>query len=209
MKNEIQKKHNSEVAIYNKEEFVKKFEPMNMMKEFRSVNSIVKAVDSEVNSMAVQRKNYGEDTILAMIELHLLALNQSINVHEKLSPMQMVEISLEIVENYYFISFVEIAFVLKRAKSGYYGKINYSLNMPDVLSWFSQYAEERCQHFMNRSESKGIEAKQQSEHSSVMHEKVIEQLTKFKETLETDEHFNEEDYLKWRTEYINNNDKDI
>ena len=198
MKNELQKKQSSEVAVYNKEEFVKKFEPMNMMKEFRSVNTLVKAVDTKVEAMSVQKKNFGEDTILAMIELHLVALNQSINVHEKLTPMQMTEISLEIVENYYFMSFVEIALVFKRAKSGHYGKISYSLNMPDVLTWFSKYAEERCQHFMQRSDSKGNEAKQNSETSSVISDQALKVLKEFKATLESEDKFNEEDYQNWK-----------
>lgn len=198
MKNQLQKREKTEIIIFNKKEFVKRFEPMNMMKEFRSVNTLVKAIETDVKSMAVQRRKIGEDPILAMIELHLLALNQSINVHEKLSPMQMSEISIEIVQNYYFMSFVEIAYVLKRAKSGHYGKISYSLNMPDIMQWFVKYAEERCQHFMQRSDSKGSELKQNNEQSNLMNDKVVEILTKFKKTLESEDQFNENDFQEWK-----------
>ena len=35
--------------------------------------------------------------------------------------------------------------------------------MPDVFIWFEKYAEDRCKHFMNNSESKSIEDKQKLE----------------------------------------------
>lgn len=201
MKNEIEKKQKYEIKVYNKEEFVARFEPMNMMKEFRSVNTLVKAVDAEVEALSVQKKNFSEDTILAMIELHLVALNQAMNVHEKLSPMQMTEISIEIIENYYFMTMVEIAYVFKRAKSGHYGKISYSLNMPDVLQWFEKYAEERCQHFMQRSDSKGAEAKQNAEASKLLNEATLKVLSAFKETLAEKEEFDEEAYKEFKDNY--------
>lgn len=181
---DLQRQKN-EIAIFTKAEFLKEFEPMNMMRKFRSVNTLKKAVTENTGALSMHRKQLGEETIEAIIKLHLIALNQAVNVHEKLNDMQIFEITLEILERYYFMSMVEIAFVFKKAKTGEYGRINYALNMPDVLGWFDKYAEERCQYFMQLKTSEGIEHKQNAQ-SSIVDEAALEVLKEFKTTLSED-----------------------
>lgn len=196
--NSIQKAGSSELAIVNKEEFVRKFDPSSMMMEFRHVKSMTDAIQADNNSVAFYRKQFNEDTVLAVIEMHLLSLCTSLNVHEKLNELQIKEIALEIVTVYYHLSIVEIQHVFKRAKRGEFGRINYSINMPDVLSWFSKYAEERVQHFMNKADSVGTEMKQNAQDSSVINEQALEVLSEFKAKLDEKDKFDEEEYQKFK-----------
>jgi len=198
---DIEKRQKNEIVIFDKEAFKEKFSPKNMKREFREVNTVKKAFEADQNSIAVYRKQSDSDFIEAMIQIHLYDLNNSLNVHEKLNEFQIEDIAIEIVTLYWQLSLVDIFLVFKKAKRGEYGKINYSLNMPDVLGWFDKYAEERSQYFMQRSTSEGIENKQNSEQSKVIDEAALKVLKAFKATLDEKEQFNEAEFQKFKANY--------
>ena len=163
MKNQIQKSQKNEIVLFDRDAFMLKFSPKNMRKEFRDVNSLQKAVEADQNSIAVYRKQSSPEFIEGMIEIYLHDLNGSLNVHEKLSGDQVEEIAQEIATMHFQMSLVEIHLVIKNAKRGNYGAINYALNMPSVLGWFEKYADERCKYFMQRKTTEGIESKQNAD----------------------------------------------
>jgi hypothetical protein len=189
----------NEVAVINRQEFIQKFSPISMLKNFRNVNSLSEAIKAEGNSIAYYRKHMNESTVLALIEAHIVSLNDALNVHEKLKPHQIQEIALEISTLHYHLSPVEIGFVFRKAKRGEYGKINYSLNMPDVMRWFSEYAEERCRHFMQNSEIQSDKDKHSLERVEMSCE-TKKMLQELKENLSADEKENEQKYQEWKKE---------
>lgn len=188
----------NDLIKYDKKDFVEKFNPKNMLKEFRNVNSMVEAIKVENDSLSACRKHYGEDTVLSVIEAHLIALGLSLNVHTKLTEYQVKEIALEIITLYWNLSIVEVAYIFKKAKRGEYGKINYSINMPDVLSWFYQYHEDRCQYFMNHQHEIGNKNKKEND-SKPFTEVEIKALKQISEKIKQDSD-KEEDYKKWKKE---------
>ena len=198
---DLDKRQKNEIVRFDPDAFKLKFSPKNMKREFRDVNSIKNAVELESESLSVYRKQSNHEFIEGMIELQLHDLNNSINVHEKLSDEQIEDIAIEINTLYWHLSMVELHLVLKKAKRGEYGRINYSLNMPDVLGWFEKYAEERVQYFMKKSSSQGIEHKQNNEQSKVIDEAALKVLKAFKATLDKNEKFNQEDFQKFKAEY--------
>jgi len=148
---ELQKRNKSEIVIHSKNDFVTLFEPVSMVMKFRHINSIEKAIKEDSNSCAYYVKSFGFDSVQAIIELHLLALNESVNVGKPLSEFQIKEISIEIITVFYMLSIIEIQYVLRKAKRGDYGKFYNSLNMPDILIWFNTYLDERTTHFINEN----------------------------------------------------------
>lgn len=140
----------SNIVKVEKKAFIERFNPSNMLTEFRNVNSLAAAIEADSNSISFYRAHLGEDSVLALIELHLLALNESINVANPLKTIQIKEIAIEINTLYYYLSMVEIGFVFRKAKRGEYGKFYNSISMPEVLSWFENYSSERSNHFMNK-----------------------------------------------------------
>lgn len=141
----------NELTVYNKEQFVLKYEPGKMVMEYRHINSIEKAVNEEKNGISVYVKELGFDTVQALIELHLVALNHSVNVSNPLTTLQIKEISIEILTSYYFLSMVEIGFIFRKAKRGDYGKFYNCLSMPEILHWFHAYSEERMNYWINEN----------------------------------------------------------
>lgn len=141
----------NQIVKVNREEFIAKYEPMRMVTEFRNIKSLPAAIEADPNGISYYAKHIGEDTILAVIELHLVSLNASVNVNNPLSKMQIKEIAIEILAIHYYLNMVEIQYVFRRAKRGEYGQLYGSLSMVNILSWFSQYAEERCAHYVNKN----------------------------------------------------------
>jgi hypothetical protein len=188
----------SDLIKYTKEDFLTKFEPMRMSKEIRTVKNVSDAIKADSNGLSFYRKQIGEDTVLAVIELHLLSLGQSINVHEKLSKFQIQEIAGEIITLYYYMNMTEITYVLRKAKRGEYGKIDYALNMPAVMQWFATYADERMTYSMQNADSIASAHIQNAIDSKDLNIKVIETLGKIKD--EIPEGFNREQFNEWKKE---------
>jgi hypothetical protein len=143
---EIKKNQENGLIKVDRQEFIQKYEPRQMLMQFREVNSIQKAIDCDPNSIAFYSKHLGMDSILAVIELHLVSLNQAVNVNNHLNENQIKEIAIEIYSNYYFMNMVEIGMIFRKAKRGEFGKLYGALNMVDILIWFSEYSESRMMH---------------------------------------------------------------
>lgn len=152
MSNEIQKTEGGgELVVVNKAEFIQKYDPAAMITSCRKVKTPAQAIEKDPNGVAFYAKHLGEDAIMAVIELHLIALNQSVNVGQPLTKFQIKEIAIEILSEFYYLSMVEINLIFRRAKRGDFGKLYGVLNMVDVLTWFREYSEERAAHFIQES----------------------------------------------------------
>jgi len=141
----------NEITVFTKKEFVQKFDPVRMLTAFRHIKTTEQAIAEDKNGIAFYAKELGEDSILAVIELHLVALNQSVNVGQPLTKFQIKEIAIEILSVFYYLSMVEICFVLRKAKRGEFGQFYGVLNIVAILDWFNQYAEDRAQKFVEQS----------------------------------------------------------
>lgn len=178
MKNEITKKENQggELVIINRQEFVTKYDPVQMLTSYRHIKTTEQAIKEDQNGIAFYSKHLGEDTILAVIELHLLALNQSVNVGQPLTKYQIKEIAIEILSVFYYLSMVEICFILRKAKRGEFGQLYGALNIVAILDWFNQYANERTEIFINKStRDRQNDFSLRSEERKILerHEKII------------------------------------
>ena len=91
MKNEIINKENKggELIKIDRNEFVTKFDPVKMLTSYKHIKTVSQAIQEDKNGISFYSKHLGEDTILAVVELHLLALNQSVNVGQPLTKYQI------------------------------------------------------------------------------------------------------------------------
>tara|TARA_R110000772_G_scaffold268739_1_gene398484 strand:+ start:2341 stop:2889 length:549 start_codon:yes stop_codon:yes gene_type:complete len=152
MKNEIIKKDKGgEIVFFDAKAFAEKYEPVNVLKELRHIKTIDQAIQDDKNGISVYSKKIGEDGMLAIIELHLVALSESVNVGQPLTKYQIKEIAIEILSIFYYLSMTEICFVLRKAKRGEFGQLYGVLNIVAILDWFNQYSEERAQRFIQKS----------------------------------------------------------
>jgi len=141
----------SELIKIDKTEFVQKFDPVKMLTDYKHIKTTAQAIEADPNGVAFYSKHIGEDTVMAIIELHLVALNMSVNVGQPLTKFQIKEIAIEILSIFYYLSVIEIAYVLRKAKRGDFGKLYGVLNMVDILTWFTMYSEERAKNYIEKS----------------------------------------------------------
>ena len=155
MKNEIviieKNANGGELVRVDAKAFAMKYDPLQVLTGLQHIKTIKQAISDDKNGVAFYSKHLGMDAMLAIIELHLVALSGSVNVGQPLTKYQVKEIAIEILNVFYYLSMTEICFVLRRAKRGEYGQLYGVLNIVAILDWFNQYAEERAQKFIEDS----------------------------------------------------------
>ena len=152
MKNELKKTvAKSELVIFDESAFLQKYDPFKALTGLRHIKTIEQAINDDSNNIAFYSNQMGEDSLLAVIEINLTALSESVNVGQPLTKYQIKEISIEILSIFYYLSMTEILYVLRSAKRGEYGQLYGVLNIVAILDWFKKYSEQRTQKFINGS----------------------------------------------------------
>lgn len=96
-------------------------------------------------SLARLRASYGTEKIEAVIKLHLIDLQNNVNLKRPLRPVQIDNIAREVVASFYSLTIADIHVIFRKAKIGEYGEFYESLDMPKVMSWFREYFDNRCE----------------------------------------------------------------
>lgn len=96
-------------------------------------------------SLARLRRDFGEDKIEAVVILYLIDLCDNLNLKRPLNDTQVKNIAREIVAEFYALTIADVYLIFRRAKTGDFGELYDSLDMPKVLSWFRAYFSERCE----------------------------------------------------------------
>lgn len=210
MSNEIIKKEFGEILISNVDELLTKYNPQSVQDTFRGVTTVKQALNENDTNIAVIKKNLGETGLLIVLKLHILSLNEAINVHQKITKYQAEEIAHQILSIYYYISIVEINLIFNRAKLGHYGRIQYAITMPDVMLWFQSYSNERMEHFERNQEQQNqqfktdktiVDGKLFKTNDAQFNHLQIKVLKAFRETLGEKSQFDQEAYDEFKKTY--------
>lgn len=147
----------NEIANTGKNELVKAddviraYQPTEMLKTHSHIKTIQDAVKSNGSGLSKLTKDIGSDRIQALIELHIWQLNSTMNLQNKLNETQVMEIAIEIMSMYYYLTMEDIYLIFRKAKRGEWGKVYGSLSMIDVFEWFSKYDLQRTEFYVNKN----------------------------------------------------------
>ena len=86
--NEIIKKENNEIVKFDKVAYLQKYDPLKVLTSLRHIKTSIQAIENDEISLALSSKHIGMDSILALIEVHLASLSESVNVGQPLSKYQ-------------------------------------------------------------------------------------------------------------------------
>ncbi len=116
----------------------------------------------------------------AMINL-LFNVSDSLNITNKPSEIQCVEIAVAILEKYWFVKLEEICLVLKKAKYGEYGELYNRLDIQTVFNWIERYlsSEERIRYIEVQASEYKKKDKERIEMTDEVREKFREVYEKF------------------------------
>lgn len=147
MSNELIKNSSGELVAYTRQDFITEYNPASLKPKVDAISTTKELIRQKDTALAVRRKEFDQETVTDILELHLFDLIESINVHKTLSGPQIQDLAQEIVNTYYFLSVLEIAHIFRRAKRGDFGPFKFSLNQADVIEWFKSYQNERTAEF--------------------------------------------------------------
>jgi hypothetical protein len=102
-------------------------------------------------SLAMVRKQFGEDFIQAYIEGWIVNLREFLNIGRKMTDVQTQETATLIVDQFYGITLADVNLIFKKVKLGHFGQVYDRLDGQIILSWFSDYYEKRCSAFAEKS----------------------------------------------------------
>lgn len=199
----------NEIIKIDKGAFLETFTPRNVQTQLNKVKSVSEAIKSDKNGVSYYRKHIGQTEVETIVGALIMNFQKSINVNKELTPFQIDELVNEILSSYYYLSIVEIAFIFKRAKLGFYKVNTFALSMPDVMQWFQQYTEERISEFQKIQEQENqirktgkeiVDGKIYEKKTTLTESKLLEVFKDVKKELKPK--FNKEEYQKIKTSEI-------
>jgi hypothetical protein len=128
-----------------------KFNPTKTLMELRKVNSVELCLHSDTPALSVLKKENGEDKVLTMLEMWIVDINEFFNVNHKMTPAQIKETSIFLLEDYYYFKIADINYIFSNAKKGRYGNLYGSLDGAKIYGWFEKHDVERAQRSYNEA----------------------------------------------------------
>lgn len=153
-------------------------------------------------------KRESEDVLYANLETLLIRLSMSFNLGKNLEPWQISEIATDVYQKYYFLSIEEFILVLKKGRTGDFGKVYDRLDGAIIMEWFDKYetSEERQSLVEQRRIAQERQDKQESEKSLLnifQHPAMRELVRTLKENFQAPEKQNsEQDYHQFKADYL-------
>jgi len=126
---------------------------------FKHVNTVALAISDKCDSLAAIRKKVGKNISLNVLKVWLINLNDFLNISRKMNPAQIEETVNLIYDEFYYFKVSDIALLMKRIKTGYYGQFYESLDGMKLMDMFYQYAQERVDKFIHETERESNERK--------------------------------------------------
>lgn len=124
---------------------IKQLVPAAVHQRCKGITTALQAVDSGERSLASMRRETGEAKTLALLKLHLLELNELLNLGRPMGEALIDRIADTLMTRYFYLNMADIHLVLDRGASGYYGQV-LMCNLSTVMRWFAEYDQERlCQ----------------------------------------------------------------
>lgn len=142
MENQTEKMHSIISLIPSENNVVSVYEDTIKKYNFRGIQTINEAMQSEAPSL-VKMKIKNKELTENVLKLMFAKTARAFNITRNIEPGQIVELVDVVMHDFYYLKLSEIFYVLKQAKMGKFGKTYERLDEPTILGWFNTYAEER------------------------------------------------------------------
>ncbi len=115
------------------------------MKHVGKITTIEKAMNSNAPTIGTFQREKGRDFTEALIMGWLVYLNTLMDLKNPMSEEQIELCAQNIVDEFYGLKISDITLLFKRIISGQHGKFYERLSIADILSFFREYFNERCE----------------------------------------------------------------
>jgi hypothetical protein len=162
--------------------------------KFQSQVTLEKAIEG---TQVSKIKKDNEAGLSKAVKNLIISLAESLNLTNTVNDAQVFEMTLLIIETYWYLKLEELVLIFKNAKIGKYGKMYNRLDIQIICEWIETYlrSEERAMYF----EKKNTEHKKKEIDVKLMPE-LYEKYRMEKEPEED----KDEEYKRQRAEYFRN-----
>jgi hypothetical protein len=137
--------------------------------------SIREVFKSQVPSLALCRKEFGEMHAKAILVMIITDVALLFNTGQNLNQTQIANLTEIILEDYYYLKVDDFKLCFKNAMKGLYGPV-YRMDVSIILSWIEKYAQERFAEADNVSYQQHMSSK--GEQNTPTLSKMIEKIEK-------------------------------
>lgn len=114
------------------------------MRHAGKLTSIDKAMNAPAPTLGTIHRERSREFAAALVMGWLVYLNDILNLNKSMTEDQIELCAQEVIDSYYTLKMSDLTYLFRRIISGKYGELYESLTIPKVLSYFSDYFEERC-----------------------------------------------------------------
>jgi hypothetical protein len=150
--------------------------------DMEKVNTIPQIFEQKTPSMVVIAREIGNEKIIAMIELYIIALDQFLNFNKSMTQMSIHETAELIYRTYFQLTITDVLYVFKNARLGRYGEI-IGLNGGKILTWFDQHFDQRCLAAAAESEKEHYKASFDQFDRTGLDRKISEMKTEIRDAM--------------------------
>lgn len=116
------------------------------------VTTIEKAMNANSPTIGMMHREKGEQFTKSMLMIWIVYLNNLMDLKNPMSEEQTELCAQSILDEFYGLKFSDLTLLFKNIISGQYGKFYERISISDLLSFFRQYFDDRCELAATQSE---------------------------------------------------------
>jgi hypothetical protein len=128
----------------------------------KTVTTMPAIWESKTPTLGGLSKKHGEETAKNLIMAWIIHLSASLNVGRGMSDFQIRDAAEVILIEFPYLTVADIAYVFRKAKTGYYGELYDRLDITVISRWFHRHWSERLQAAETQSYTQHIQSKSDS-----------------------------------------------
>lgn len=125
-----------------------RYSPKQCAAAFREVRTTEQAIaiakSGNIATLFALQRHFGADKVAALLKLFLIELNEVLGLKAPMTEAQIDQVADEIIARYRYLTMADINLVCRRIKCGECGKLYDRLTMPQLMSIFADYDNERA-----------------------------------------------------------------
>jgi len=114
------------------------------MQRIHSVNDLILPENNTPSLAYIAKKLNSEITALGLIKLHLIELNDYLNLSRPMNMNQITQTADIILSEYPTLKLADLIYTFKCAKAGKFGQLYESIDGLKIISWINQVLSERA-----------------------------------------------------------------
>ena len=139
---EVQTTTQHNIQKSSKEQLLKNLTPEKLIKHDVKMKDLV-LNSKNLTTVASLKRNHGSNFSNAILMGWLIYFNKLVNQKKSMTEDQISITATFIEEDYYWLSFQDIALIFKNIMKGNYGKLYESFDTPKLMDFFKTYAGQR------------------------------------------------------------------